>query len=53
VDDALKVVENKLMGNVNNGSASMTVEEQVEQLLLNAINDNSLSKMFIGWMPWL
>jgi len=53
VDEALKVVERKLMGNINSGSAPMTVEEQVEQVLLNAINDDSLSKMYIGWMPWL
>lgn len=31
----------------------MTVEEQVEQVVLNALNDEALSKMYIGWMPWL
>ena len=53
VDDALKVVERKLMGIVNDGSSSMTAEEQVEQLILEAINEDSLRKMYIGWMPWL
>jgi phosphatidylinositol kinase/protein kinase (PI-3 family) len=29
------------------------VEEQVEQVILNAISEDNLSKMYIGWMPWL
>ena len=55
VEDALEVIERKLSGRVGTSGTggSLTVEEQVEQVILNAINDHSLSKMYIGWMPWL
>ena len=54
IKTALEVIENKLQGNVSIGSGSaLTVEEQVEQVILNAINDESLRKMYVGWMPWL
>ena len=53
-EDALEVVDKKLTGNVNVESATpLTVEQQVLQEILHAINDDSLSKMYIGWMPWL
>jgi phosphatidylinositol kinase/protein kinase (PI-3 family) len=53
-DTALEVVNKKLTGNVNVESAApLTVEQQVLQEILHAINDDSLSKMYIGWMPWL
>jgi phosphatidylinositol kinase/protein kinase (PI-3 family) len=54
INDALEVIEKKLTGNINiDSGAALTVEEQVEQVILNAISDDSLSKMYIGWMPWL
>ena len=54
VKDALEVIEKKLSGNMNTGNGgALTVEEQVEQVILNAISEDNLSKMYIGWMPWL
>ena len=56
IKDALEVVRKKLHGqtSIEMGSGgAQTIEEQVEQTILNAINDESLSKMYIGWMPWL
>lgn len=52
IEDMLDAVDRKLLGNIHNGAA-LTIEEQVEQVILNAINDESLSKMYVGWMPWL
>ena len=54
--DALEVVKKKLAGQISiemGDGGALTIEEQVEQVILNAINDESLSKMYIGWMPWL
>lgn len=55
--DGLKTVEKKLAGQTNQSISangpSMTIEEQVESVILNAINDESLKQMYIGWMPWL
>jgi phosphatidylinositol kinase/protein kinase (PI-3 family) len=48
----LDTVDRKLLGNIYNGAA-LTIEEQVEQVIMNAVNDESLSKMYVGWMPWL
>jgi phosphatidylinositol kinase/protein kinase (PI-3 family) len=48
----LDTVDRKLLGNIHNGAA-LTIEEQVEQVIMNAVNDESLSKMYVGWMPWL
>jgi len=54
VKDALEVIERKLSGNMNMGNGgALTIEEQVEQVILNAISEDNLSKMYIGWMPWL
>lgn len=54
VKDALEVIERKLSGNINVGNGgALTIEEQVEQVILNAISEDNLSKMYIGWMPWL
>ena len=58
IKNAIEVIEQKLSGRISLGQDGMcgithTVEEQVEQVILNAINEESLSKMFIGWMPWL
>jgi phosphatidylinositol kinase/protein kinase (PI-3 family) len=55
IKDALQVVHKKLQGQISGdgNEMSLTIEEQVEQVILNAINDESLSKMYIGWMPWL
>lgn len=55
IKDGLATVSKKLTGQISNADsgASATVEEQVEQVILNAINDESLKQMYIGWMPWL
>ena len=54
IKDGLNTVSKKLTGQISATSgASATVEEQVEQVILNAINDESLKQMYIGWMPWL
>lgn len=54
IKQALDVVKSKLHGQIKGDqSGSVTVEEQVEQVVLHAINDESLRKMYIGWMPWL
>ena len=54
IGDALDVIKKKLNGQIGiQGSGALTIEEQVDQIILNAINDASLSKMYIGWMPWL
>lgn len=51
---AIDVVKQKLYGQIKGDqSGSVTIEEQVETVILQAINDESLSKMYIGWMPWL
>ena len=52
----MEVVKKKLAGQISiemGDGGALTIEEQVEQVILNAINDESLSKMYIGWMPWL
>jgi phosphatidylinositol kinase/protein kinase (PI-3 family) len=54
IKQALEVVKKKLHGHINGEmGGSVTIEEQVELVILHAINDESLSKMYIGWMPWL
>ncbi len=58
IEDALEEIEQKLSGRILLSQFGMcgtthTVEEQVEQVILNAINEGSLKKMYIGWMPWL
>lgn len=56
IKDALEVVKKKLHGQISiemGDGGALTVEDQVDQVILNAINDESLSKMYIGWMPWL
>ena len=54
IKQALDVVKSKLHGQIKGDqSGSVTIEEQTEQVILHAINDDSLKKMYIGWMPWL
>ena len=54
INEALEVVKRKLYGQIaGDRGGSLTIEEQVEQTILNALNDEALSKMYIGWMPWL
>ena len=56
IKDALEVVKKKLHGQISiemGDGGALIIEDQVEQVILNAINDESLSKMYIGWMPWL
>jgi len=54
IKQALDIVRAKLYGQIKGEQGgSVTVEEQVEQVILHAINDESLKKMYIGWMPWL
>ena len=42
IKDGLETVTKKLNGQISTAGASATVEEQVEQVILNAINDESL-----------
>ena len=55
INGALAVVQKKLQGHIYGTGNEMylTIDEQVEQVILNAINDESLQQMYIGWMPWL
>jgi len=54
INEALETVKKKLYGQINGEiGGSLTVEDQVEQVILQAINDDFLRKMYIGWMPWL
>jgi len=55
IKEALGVVNKKLQGHIygTGNEIHTTVEEQVEQVILNAINEESLQQMYIGWMPWL
>jgi phosphatidylinositol kinase/protein kinase (PI-3 family) len=55
IESALKVIELKLSGRElrTQAGSTLTVEEQVDYVILNAMNEESLKKMFIGWMPWL
>ena len=54
IKQALDIVRAKLYGQIKGDQGgSVTVEEQSEQVILHAINDESLKKMYIGWMPWL
>ena len=54
IKQALDIVKAKLHGQIKGDQiVSVTVEEQVEQVILNAMYDESLRKMYIGWMPWL
>lgn len=55
IKDALAVVQKKLQKYIygTGNEVSYTIEEQVEQVILNAINYESLQQMFVGWMPWL
>ena len=51
---ALDHVKFKLHGQIKGDqTGSVTIEEQVEQVILHAINDDSLRKMYIGWMPFM
>ena len=47
---ALAVVQKKLQGHIygTGNEVNYTIEEQVEQVILNAINDESLKQMFLG-----
>jgi len=50
----LEVVKQKLYGQIKGEQGgTVTIEEQVDTVILQGINDESLSKMYIGWMPWL
>lgn len=58
IKNALEVIEQKLSGRISLGQDGMcgithTVEEQFKQLILNASSDESLKRMYAGWMPWL
>jgi len=54
IGEALDVIKKKLNGQIGiQGTGALSIEDQVDQIILNAINDSSLSKMYIGWMPWL
>jgi phosphatidylinositol kinase/protein kinase (PI-3 family) len=55
IKEALKIVEKKLQGHMfgTGTEKHLTIDEQVAGVILNAINEESLAAMYIGWMPWL
>jgi phosphatidylinositol kinase/protein kinase (PI-3 family) len=50
-DEIVRRISDKLCGVVND--RELAVEEQVDQLVVEATSTENLSQMFRGWAPWL
>ena len=53
IKQAIEQVKKKLSGQIDKKFGSATIQEQVEKIILQALNDEYHRLMYIGWMPWL
>ena len=53
IKQAIEQVKKKLSGQIDHNFGSITIQEQVEKIILQALNDEYHRLMYIGWMPWL
>nr|KAJ3407198.1 serine/threonine-protein kinase M1 [Polyrhizophydium stewartii] len=49
----LQVVDWKLHGEVDNAKEPPPIKEQVDRLISEATSATNLSRMYIGWVPFL
>lgn len=52
-EEALTTIKNKLRGIKRQDSLALSVSGQVEYVVQQATNPHNLSKMYVGWMPFL
>ncbi|RKP20433.1 hypothetical protein ROZALSC1DRAFT_28073 [Rozella allomycis CSF55] len=50
---SIKTIEAKLSGKMNQNAMLMSVEGQVDTLIVQATDPNNLGEMYIGWAPHL
>lgn len=50
---ALEICRDKIRGVKSRDSAPLSVTGQVEDLIQQAVSANNLSRMYIGWMPFI
>jgi phosphatidylinositol kinase/protein kinase (PI-3 family) len=49
----MRRVAAKISGSANNGTAHLSVDEQVKYLIAQATSSKRLCRMYEGWMAWL